>query len=293
MPQDLKLKKLSLGKLRSVFYDTIVIDQHGGYLVYASLVDNDKELKPYQYEINKKNSIYIESLKRYYSNNGAKFDIEKRKQSNSDFAHLILNQKDTVETVQNDNELLTAYIYVRDEIDNINSKVYDKLYANTSIPLLEEWMDYIISELRTYSYLRGLRVDSIYEKNPFSCYMLRISNTQLLEIVTKGLKNHNISINNSTEDSELMQYIEGLDSYLNLFGETLADRIQNSFHPKFIPGQDEYEEYTNNYDDSCYHNGIELYQAQKGVIQASVNNLKKNNVTFVIGEMGCGNCVIF
>jgi hypothetical protein len=287
MSENLRLKKLSLGKLRSVYYDTIVIDTHGGYLTFASLVDNDKELKLYQYEINKRNNFYVESLRRYYANIG-KYDIEKRKQSNSDFSHLIVNTKDSLEQVNDENELLTAYIYVRPEIDTLNKRVYDKLYANTSIPLLEEWMDYLINKFREYNYLRELTVDSIYETNPFKAYMLRISNSQLLEIVQTGIREHSIRVSNSFEDSELMSYIDGLDSYLNIFGEILANRIQNSFHPKFIPDVDSYDEYTNNYDDSCFYNGIELYQAQKSVIQSSVNNLNKNNVTFVIGEMGCG-----
>lgn len=288
MSDNTRLKKLTLGKLRAVYYDTIVIDQYEGNVVFGSLVDSDKELKQYQFEINKRNNFYIQDLRRYYSNNG-KYEIEKRKQSNSDFAHMIFNLKDTVETVNDDNELLTAYIYLQPS-DSINQKVYDKLYDNTSIPLLEEWMDFLIGEFRSFGFLKELTVDSIEDEDKaLRCLKLKISNTQLLEIVQAGIRGNSIAIkNNSTEDSELMKYIEGLDGYLNVFGETLAERIQNSFTPKFIPGKDEYDEYTNNYDDSCFHNGIELYQAQKAVIQSAVNNLKKNNVTFVIGEMGCG-----
>jgi superfamily II DNA or RNA helicase len=111
-------------------------------------------------------------------------------------------------------------------------------------------------------------------------------------LVQEGIREHNISINDSHENSELMSFIDGLDSYLNVFGDTLAHRIQQSFSPKFIPGTNNYDEYVNNYDDSCYYNGIELYNAQKATIQAAVNNLKVNNVTFVIGEMGCGKTAV-
>ena len=86
----------------------------------------------------------------------------------------------------------------------------------------------------------------------------------------------------------MMEITEGLDSYLNLFGDILASKIQQSFIPKFIPGEDDFSEYVNNYDDSCFHNDIELYKAQKNAIQACVNNLQKSNVAFVIAEMGTG-----
>ena len=287
---DIKLPKLTVGKLRSVFYDIIVADQNSGQLVFASIIDSDTMLKPYQFEINKKNSVYVEGLRRYYTTDGNKYDVDKKKQPNSDFAHMIVNKQDSVEEL-NENSLLTAYIYVRPEED-LGLKVYDKLYANTSIPLLEEWMPYLTNELTGHNYLRKLVVDSIHEKHPFEAYMLRISTVQLLGLVQSGIRENRININNSHEVSELMTYIDGLDSYLNIFGETLAERIQASFNPKFDPSKDEYTEWVNNYDDSCFHNGIELYQAQKAVIQASVNNLNKNNVTFVIGEMGCGKTAV-
>lgn len=288
---DIKLKRLTIGKNSYVHFDTIVTDEFSGQLVFASLVDNDKDLKVNQYEVNKKNSVYIESTKRYVSTDGNKYDIDKRKSSGSDFGHLVLNKKDSVETLQEDNELLTAYVYAK-ETDSLDAKLYDKLYANTSIPMLEAWMPYLKDEMFKHQYLRQLNIITIYDTNPFESYRLRVSKVQLLELIQRGIQNKHININNSYENSELMEFTNGLDSYLNVFGDTLAQRIQESFSPKFNPNTDEYSEYVNNYDDSCFHNGIELYNAQKATIQAAVNNLNVNNVTLVIGEMGCGKTAV-
>lgn len=282
-----KLKRLSIGKNGFLHFDTIVTDEYGGQLIFASLVDNEKDLKFVQYEINKKNTIYIESTRRYVTTDGKKYAVDKKKQSNSDFAHMVLNRLDTVEDLQNDNQLLTAYIYVKDRAD-LESRLYDKLYDNTSIPLLEEWMTYVKEKLIAFNYLRELQVNTIYDTKPFYACRLMVSKEQLLSIVKTGIEEKAISINGTHVNSELMEFTDGLDSYLNVFGDILAQRIQESFTPKFNPQIDEYTEYVNNYDDSCFHNGIELYNAQKATIQASVNNLKENNVTFVIGEMGCG-----
>ena len=102
--------------------------------------------------------------------------------------------------------------------------------------------------------------------------------------VAKALKKE-AKVTDITYPQDLMDSVNGLDSYLNIFGEILAERIQQSFTPKFDPNKDEYDTWVNYYDDSCYHAGIELYNAQKACIQSSVNNLKVNKATFVIAEM--------
>lgn len=289
-----KFKRLTVGKSSYIYYDTIVVDSYRGTLVFASLIDTSKELKAIQFELNKSNSIYVEDHRSYITTNGGKYDFETRKQSNSEYAHLVANRRDSIETLNNDNELLTSYIYVRNTVDGpeleseLHSKVFDKLYANTSIPIMENWMPQLVSIFIRRNCLRELTILSMHDPKPFRAYKLEISKAQLLEIVQTALRDGTIRIGENRTASELMECIEGLDSYLNIFGDTLAHKIQESFEPKFDPQKDEYTEWVNYYDDSCYHNGIEIYNAQKATIQAAVNNLEKNNVTFVISEMGTG-----
>ena len=62
-----------------------------------------------------------------------------------------------------------------------------------------------------------------------------------------------------------------------------------SFRPKFIPGEDTYDNYLYNIDDYVYYNaGVNLYEAQRSAIQAIVNNMDLNKNTFLVGEMGAG-----
>ena len=58
----------------------------------------------------------------------------------------------------------------------------------------------------------------------------------LIEIISSGLKNHDIYIdkNLSLTPSDSMKAIEGLDGYLNTFSDVLAEKVQNSFIPRFI-----------------------------------------------------------
>ena len=280
-------EKIQINKLPYVYCDTIVIDENFKDLVFISLIDNAKVLKKYKYELNKKNSIYISEAMSYVSTAHKAFSIISKKIPKSDFAHLIANRKDNCERVNGENnELLTGYVYINN-IDELNSKLYDKLYKYTSIPILEEWIPYLKVEFEKRGFLEELTVYSTKE-NPFRAFRIRISTQQLLMVVQKGINDKNISINNTYEASDLMKYTNGLDAYLNIFGDTLAKRITQSFTPKFIPGESSYTQEVNNYDDSCYFNGIELYPAQKNAIQACVNNLKTSNVSLLISEMGTG-----
>ena len=57
-------------------------------------------------------------------------------------------------------------------------------------------------------------------------------------IIEEGLSTGCINIQGSNEPSVMLEEMSGLNSYLSLFGSTLADKIQNKFKPKFIPGKD-------------------------------------------------------
>lgn len=282
-----KLKRLSVGKLSFIYYDTIVYDEHESKLIYGSFVANDKDLRDNYMELNKKNSIYLESKRRYVSVDGTKYDCEKKRQSNSDFGHMIINRRDSIEQLNDNNELLISYIYIYSEQEMFD-KLYNKLYEQTSIPMLKEWMPYLCTQFVNNNFLRHLAIDTIYEQNLFECYKIQISKKQLQEIITEGIKSHEINIENCTQNSDIINLVTGLDEYLNIFGDTLAYKIQQSFIPKFVPEKDTYTQYTDYFDKYCASKNLYLYDAQKSVIQASVNNLNKNNINFIVAEMGSG-----
>ena len=285
-----KLKQLYVGHGSLVFYDNLVTDPDKRQAIFMSIIDRAKEVKETKKELKRKNNVYSKNTRQYFSTEGSKYDFIEKKQPKSDFTHLVAYKKDFIDyTNENGSEdihmILYLYIQKGDKLDKI---LFDKLYKYSSVPLIEDWSEYLLKYFLQNHYLNQMNVDSIYDENNFAVYKLDIKNSDILSIVQSAIRKHEISINGCTENSSLMEMTDGLDSYLNIFGETLAERIQNSFTPKFIPGKDEYSEWTNNYDDNCFYNGIELFDAQKACIQASVNNLKTNNVTLLIAEMGSG-----
>ena len=282
-------ERLSIGDVHgSVFTDTVIADySKGNSLIYASLVMNDSTLKDLQKAMRKSMQIYFGAQRRYLTTTGHKYDIIKRKHSSSDFNHVILTRKDVVDSVSASNDLYTFTLFFRNP-EELNSRLFDKLYKYSAVPILEEWMPQLSEQLTSHGFMRTLNQYSIHNNSNIDARLVTISKEQLANLISNMLVNHQISINGTTEKSDVIDMVDGLDSYLNIFGDILAERIQNSFVPKYDPSSNEFSTYVNNYDDSCYHKGIELYKAQKATIQAAVNNLDVNDVTFVIGEMGCG-----
>lgn len=284
-------ERLSISNVTSsVYTDTVIADYNkGNCLIFASLVMNDAALKEFTKVIKTNTQIYFNAERKYLQTTGQKYDLIKKKHPSSDFNHVIMTRKDTVETLDNGNDLYDFTVFFNSEED-FCSKLFDKLYKYSAVPILEEWMEQLAIKLTSHSFMRNMNLYSIHNEDKIGIRARRvtISKTQLASLVSDMLVNHEISINGSHEKSDIIDMVDGLDSYLNIFGDILAERIQNSFVPKYDPASNEFSQYVNNYDDSCYHNGIELYKAQKATIQASVNNLDVNDVTFVIGEMGCG-----
>ena len=60
-------------------------------------------------------------------------------------------------------------------------------------------MDFLIGEFRSFGFLKELTVDSIEDEDKaLRCLKLKISNTQLLEIVQAGIRGNSIAIKNNS-----------------------------------------------------------------------------------------------
>ena len=283
---------LSICNMTHLNCDTIVVDQNTNRLVFFSVIGYPGAMKSNISKIKEETKPFaymrgIGSLSMV--RNG--YDIEQKRQTNGDYIHTIGFLKDKFSEYANGTEELMAYIYYSTDdngAEDRNQKIYDKLYKHFSIPMIPEWKDYIINELRENRKIYDLRIVTGHDERKFNACGLYVNSNELTRIIVEGLREGNISIKGSNEPSMLMESIDGLNDYLNVFGETLAAKIQASFRPKFIPGQDSYSESTNDYDDSIFSTGIEMYEAQKSLVQATVNNLKKEDTTFVVAEMGTG-----
>ena len=299
--------KSYIGKNRiSFYYDTIIYNDNGN-LIYGSLICNNYQLKALKAELKRQNVINLSESRKYISTLKP-YDFYSTKGADSDYSHLIVAKRDyIVESEDDDVYYGHLYIMLDDKetaeikseeryeqiiLEQLNDKIYDKLYKNTSIPLIKEWIPYIKSQMYKNKYLSMLNTETINSSYKLRGYKIQISKKQLLNIIQTGLRTGVLTINNCNESSDLMKSVEGLDSYLNIFGDMLATRIQNSFKPKFDPVADSYDEYVNKFEDFCHYKGIDIYEAQKATIQATVNNFNKSNVSYIIGEMGSGKTLL-
>lgn len=275
-------------------YDIHVYDRQSRETVMLSAIGSDTVVHKSLQELKKnKASCYDSSLCHRFNMTG-NYEIFKERSNEFSSTHMVISKKDFVgdENSKENPNTMIFYLYVRNGEDILNS-LYEKLYDLTSIPILKEWMPYLYKNFSgSNKNIKKLDVNSIYTVPPFTAYKVVIPNEKLENLISYGLKNKILKINNSNKKSKTSDYIEGLDSYLNLFGDTLASKIQESFVPKFNPETQERDTWVNHYDDSCYYKGINMYDAQKNTIQASVNNLNENDFTLVVGEMGCGKTLI-
>ena len=285
------LRKINLQGESQLDTDLVVIDQYSATIALVSAVGYVTAVKSFQKGLAAAgNYVYVSGIGNCKTTNN--YMIETKKDDN-DLMHLIASKKDHIDYGNNNasDERMTAYIYAKDrkELEEI---AYNKMYKSLSVPMLREWAPALITEFENSYIIRQLRTYCHSDNPPFASYVINISKFQLMRIITKLIKNDVISIGGPRDISTDMANMGGLDSYLNSYGSTLARKIQENFAPKFTPGQDKYTESVNNFDDYCHHNGIDLFEAQKASIQASVNNFKSNDVTFVVGEMGSGKTII-
>ena len=284
-----RFNRLRIDNSNYIHYEVAIVDRGASDLIFTSMVGSDVLLKNIGKMIKKKANCYLES--QCHCTIQGKFNIEREKQSNSDFSHMVLRKEDIIEKNNDTDEEFYIFYNVYRSPEELKDILYDKLYNNTSVPILESWMDFIINNFEVSGQMSDLRVFSANADIGISASKVIITKSALLSLVQNGLRSKLIQIENIEVPSNTMNEVNGLDMYLNVYGDLLANKIQEAFVPKFDPqdsNNNKYTEYVNNYDDSCHYNGIEIYEAQKAVIQAAVNNLEKNKTTFVIGEMGVG-----
>lgn len=292
--------RVSVGTLNSVMADTVVIDRRYNDLIMTSLLGYNNIINLSSKELNESSvcHVYCSSLGTYRSLHSG-YETYTKNNNDSDNVHCLLYAKDAINQTETGEEF-TSFIFCNSTIEDdaethlneLYDKVYDKLIKYSSIPILKEWTSYIITKLNERLDLREL---SVYTSNPnmrLSAYLLRGTKISIRKIIQEGLRNNSININGNNLPSEMIDESIGLNQYLSLFGETLAEKIQKGFRPKFIPGEDTYDTYVDNSDDFMYLSGKSMYEGQKSTIQAAVNNLKVNNSTFVLAEMGAGKTLL-
>lgn len=263
-------------------------------LVYASCVGYQGIVNNITKAMKERSTTGYLTNKGSFVFNSKEYEIEKVKDQNSELVHFVLKVKDNVVQDTEGDDILEAYLYFRTP-EELNVSLYNKLSKYLSVPLIREWMPYLCNELARAGHLSNTQIfkHGIEDVN-IAVYSLNVKASAIITIITNGLATGALNINGCTVASEVMLNVNGLDEYLNTFGETLATSIKETFAPKFDPENDTYSQVVEDFDDYCYDegNGIQIYDAQKTVIQASVNQLNVSKNCLVIGEMGTGKTLI-
>lgn len=283
--------KISIDHTLNAWSDKIVFDPCCNEFIFMSIIGFNSTTKDIIRTLNSSKDrtfISLKNLKWAYSSSN-KYRTISKKTSNSDYVHTILYQDDKV-TINQSRESYDLFIYTTKD-EKLEDKIFEKLKKYSSVPLLEEWKSFIKRQIALEGAITELTVYGV--KDDMNAYRIALNKQLLVDIISNGLKTRQINIAGSNESSVLLPSISGLNDYLDIFGEFLAKKIQTSFKPKFTPGTDEYEPYVNDIDDYIHDkNHIELFEAQKSMIQAITNNWKINKSTILSGEMGAGKTLI-
>lgn len=280
---------VSINNMNYVKSDTIAIDS-SGELQFISLLGYSTIVRAIASFLRDDKSYNLRYNRNYGYISREKYEIKIKKDTDSGYEHLIAYKKDYCNTNYS-SEWYTCNMYMNSS-NRLEGELFNKLNRYSSIPLLREWMPYIKTKLIENFSLKDLTIKQYKADQSMPSligYHLSTNRAEILNIVQEGLKTGALNINGSNKKSTVLEDCRGLDNYLQLFGEGLAKKIQKSFRPKFIPGEDEYDNYLYNIDDYVYyHANVNLYEAQRSVIQSIVNNMCINKNTFLVGEMGSG-----
>lgn len=285
------LEKISIG---SVFFGiTDKVLYMNNHIKFISLIGYQSHMTSLMNELNKATEDNVARLYNYRNlrmHSGSKYDVITKKMPNSDFVHAILSYKDYKDL--NDELETTSCCLFFDETyteDKLHQMLYEKLVKHSSIPVLREWCKFLTQKLTEKGSL--VELSQYYFKTQNKGFYLKVNKELIKQIVLEGLKSKEININGVNNPSKKLVECKGLGDYLNTFNEDLTNKVQENFNPKFTPGT-KYDYMTDYIDDYIHHKGIELYEAQKSVVQSIVNNWNINKNTILSAEMGGGKTIM-
>ncbi len=298
-------RKVTFDNINHIMVDKLITDNNEN-LVFISAVGYKSSVDKLIDSINGKQSCYI----RFKNNNNWNrtasvhskanaFECIQKKMGKNDYVHVICYKRPIV----NDNDFFMFLFRDKnndaEEMEFLQDKVYELLENYSPIPCLREWMPELTTTMRNRpTYYNGCNItlinNDVYfcDNDNLDVYSVAINHNDLKGMISENLENKVFNINGSNEPSIFLDSCSGLNDYLDFFGESLAEKIQENFTPKFTPGKDKYDLHAQIIDDFIHNKGIEKYEAQRAVEQAVANNWKKNSNALLVGECGAGKTIM-
>ena len=181
-------------------------------------------------------------------------------------------------------KLRNIYIFCKDE-----SALFSELDSKLSVPLIPEWEEYFIRELKGRKILKRLNVFSINAE--FTAYAVTLKNgeKEIAKVLTDGLKAGEICIPSAKPDDTAFKGIHTFTQYLESFGKDVARKIQSTFIPVFDPANEGICPELKEVNEHIKANtGYSLYEAQLAGAEAIKRQLEKEKMTMLVSSCGTG-----
>lgn len=181
-------------------------------------------------------------------------------------------------------KLRNICIFCKDE-----SALFSELDSKLSVPLIPEWEEYFIRELKGRKILKRLNVVSINAE--FAAYAVTLKNgeKEIAKVLTDGLKTGEICIPGAKPDDNAFKGIYTFTQYLESFGKDVARKIQSTFIPVFDPANEEICPELKEVNEHIKANtGYFLYEAQLAGAEAIKRQLEKEKMTMLVSSCGTG-----
>lgn len=293
------LKKVTIENT-TVFSDTIFRASEGEVFLFSA-ISYKSRINKIKSELNKKQSLYINDVGTCSFTGNYEIHRTDTPDGNS---HAVFIRSDILNYDENTKEEELDLLVLdtsgarlngsRTRAEEIPQKLLDKIHAklvkNTPVPLLKEWIPYITQRLFASGNVSSYG-SSIIQSNPARLYRIKIFVSELYAIIQRGFSLNSIGYE-SKGVSERLSDTVSLDKYLQNYGPyELKEGIESRFQPMFDSSKEDYSERTKVAFDYISYHGIDLYPAQKNIIEASARNLRKGN-SLKIAEQGTGKTVM-
>ena len=170
--------------------------------------------------------------------------------------------------------------------------LFEALDKKTSVPLIPEFQDYVLTELQQRGILKPLRVISIRERLEAWLLLCKKDDANIAAVLEDGLKSGAICIPGSVQDAHGFDSVHSVTGYLGAFGVTVAERIRSQFRPLYDPAVEPLSPEILHINDYIRaHAGYSLYPAQLAVAEAVKRKLLAGKSAFIVAECGSGKSV--
>ncbi len=154
-------------------------------------------------------------------------------------------------------------------------------------PLIQEFKEYVLSELQDWEILKPLQVISCREKFDVWVFSVTKGEENVISVMNDGLKSGAIAIPGSNGGK--FPAVRSVTQYLDAFGVMIAERIKNQFRPLFDPAVEALSPEILAVNENIKKNaGYSLYDAQLAVCEAHKRCLERGKATLCIAECGAG-----